>query len=97
MQADEFKMAVWQFLATVPSGRVVTYGQIAKQLGYPNYARRVGWVLKHLPADTQLPWHRVVNSKGQLSFPVGSNELKQQKARLLAEGVRFSGEKLTLD
>ena len=60
---------IWHIVARIPSGRVATYGQVAELAGLPGRARLVGHTLSRLPADTGLPWHRVVNSQGRLSFP----------------------------
>ena len=59
-----FREAVLALVAAIPEGHVVTYGQIARVAGYPRRPRQVGMVLKGLPEDTELPWHRVVNAQG---------------------------------
>ncbi len=87
---------IWQVVASIPKGNVATYGQIAKLAGYPNHARYVGATLKRLPSDTALPWHRVVNAKGELTFPDSSDHYKRQKSLLEAEGIKFNGTKLCL-
>jgi len=88
---------IWQVVASIPKGCVATYGQIAKLAGYPNHARYVGATLKNLPQDSALPWHRVVNAKGELSFPQHSEQFHQQKALLEAEGITFESFKLSLN
>lgn len=87
---------IWQVLAAIPKGKVATYGQIAKLCGYPGYARYVGHTLKQLPQGTALPWHRVINAQGLISFPVGSDAYQIQRGRLEQEGVVFEGEKIRL-
>jgi len=87
---------IWQLVASIPKGKVMTYGQIANMAGSPNHARYVGTTLKNLPSDSSLPWHRVVNAKGELSFPIDSSSYIKQKRRLEAEGVEFIGSKLSL-
>jgi len=62
--ARAFREAVLALVATIPVGHVVTYGQIARVAGYPRRPRQVGMVMKGLPEDTPLPWHRVVNAQG---------------------------------
>jgi methylated-DNA-protein-cysteine methyltransferase related protein len=59
-----FREAVLALVAQIPEGSVVTYGQIARVAGYPRRPRQVGMVLKGLPEDTDLPWHRVINAQG---------------------------------
>lgn len=80
---------IWQVVAAIPAGRVASYGQVARLAELPGYARYVGYVMKELPADTELPWHRVVNAQGRLSFAPDSSQYRRQKALLEAEGVVF--------
>ena len=75
---------------------MATYGQVARLAGYPSHARFVGATLKNLPRGTRLPWHRVVNGKGQLSFPVNSQSWREQKKRLEVEGVVFISSRFSL-
>ena len=72
LQSAALNESIWQIVAAIPQGSVATYGQIARMAGLPTYARYVGTTLKKLPNDSRLPWHRVVNGKGQISFPVNS-------------------------
>jgi methylated-DNA-protein-cysteine methyltransferase-like protein len=81
----------------IPRGKVATYGQIADLAGLPRQARLVGYALNALPAGTRLPWHRVVNAKGEVS--PRSNDLghDQIQAQLLGrEGVRLVQGKIDL-
>lgn len=84
MPADTFAQRVYDLVGQIPSGRVMTYGQIAAICGSPRAARIVGGIAHFGPE--YLPWHRVVNKRGGLAgaFPGGRRE---QAARLLAEGV----------
>jgi methylated-DNA-protein-cysteine methyltransferase-like protein len=82
---------VWQVVALIPPGSVATYGDVARQAGLPGAARRVGRALRGLPADTRIPWHRVINAQGRLSLPPGSAGQLAQRQRLEAEGVSFLG------
>ena len=77
---------VWAVVSSIPHGRVATYGQVARVAGLPNHARYVGTVLRNLPHDTQLPWHRVVRAHGKLAFPKGSDAYHRQKNLLEEEG-----------
>jgi methylated-DNA-protein-cysteine methyltransferase-like protein len=74
----------------IPRGRVATYGQIADLAGIPGRARQVGYALAALPDHTTVPWHRVVNARGELSLaraaPGGGIV---QRHRLEDEGVEF--------
>ena len=87
---------IWQVLASIPPGTVATYGQLANLAGCPNHARYVGFTLKNMPDNTQLPWHRVVNAQGRLSFPVGSEAYARQRALLESEGVVFRNGRISL-
>lgn len=80
---------IWQVVSQIPKGKVVSYGQVAKLAELPGYARYVGYVMKNLPAGTRLPWHRVVNSQGRLSFPRDSAQYQRQKRLLEGEGIVF--------
>jgi len=74
----------------VPRGRVATYGQIARLAGIGRAARQVGYALHALPAGTTLPWHRVVNAKGEVSLRAHGSAAITQRIRLEHEGVRFN-------
>jgi len=87
MASQGFFRRVYQLVSQVPEGRVVTYGQIAAMLGDPRRARVVGWAMRDCPAD--VPWHRVVNSKGQVSTRNLSGGFNEQRALLEDEGVEF--------
>ncbi len=87
MFEDNFKQRVLQVLNSVPYGKVTTYGNIAKLAGSPRAARQVGAILKGLPNDTLLPWHRVVNREGKIALM--GDAYKMQYQRLVAENVVF--------
>lgn len=84
----QFKYKVFALVHQIPSGMVSTYGDIAKFSGYPGYARQVGAILSNLPEGSALPWHRVINSKGEISLK--GEDLQRQKLRLVEEGITFS-------
>ena len=80
---------IWQVVALIPSGKVATYGDVARQAGMPGAARRVGMALRRLPAGTRIPWHRVINAQGRISLPEGSASQLTQRERLEEEGILF--------
>ncbi|EZQ19004.1 DNA base-flipping protein YbaZ [Halopseudomonas bauzanensis] len=84
---DDRKQMLWQVLAAIPPGRVTSYGRLAQLAGLGRGARLVGRWLGQLPDGTTLPWHRVLNSQGQLSLPPDSPSGQEQYQRLMAEGV----------
>lgn len=82
---DEFTQRIYTNLYYVPSGRVITYGQLATLAGFPNHSRHVGKVLSKLPKDTQLPWYRVVNAQGKISLL--GDKFEKQRRLLEEEGI----------
>jgi methylated-DNA-protein-cysteine methyltransferase-like protein len=78
---------IWQVVAAIPPGKVASYGQVAALAGLGRGARQVGRALRELPGDSRLPWHRVINARGRISLPTGSRGHREQRERLLAEGV----------
>ncbi len=89
-QQAERKQRIWQVIAAIPAGSVCSYGVVAKLAGIPNGARQTAWALRYLPRDTKIPWHRVINSQGKISMPVGSRGYREQRRRLKSEGVTFN-------
>ena len=81
-------------LSQIPSGRLCSYGDLAKLAGLPGRARWVGRQLSRLPENTAQPWHRVVNARGQISFPAGSAAYRHQLARLIDEGSASANGKI---
>jgi methylated-DNA-protein-cysteine methyltransferase-like protein len=80
----------------IPRGKVCTYGNVAEVAGLPRRARLVGTVLRQTPAARGLPWYRVINAGGRISFPVGSDAYARQRHKLEAEGVVFVGGRVDL-
>ena len=87
---------IYQALAAVPCGNVVTYGQLAELAGLPRAARLVGRTLRNLPNGTNLPWHRVINAAGRLSLNIDSDSGQLQRARLQDEGVVVTNGRISL-
>ena len=76
-------------IRNVPRGKVASYGQIAELAGFEGHARQVGYALHALPADSGVPWHRIVNSKGEISPRGAGDSHELQRMLLEAEGVKF--------
>jgi methylated-DNA-protein-cysteine methyltransferase related protein len=87
VQISEFTKKVMQEIKKIPVGKVATYKQIAELAGKPQGSRGVAWVLHSCSTLYKLPWHRVLNSQGKISFELTSHNFRQQKKRLEAEGV----------
>ncbi len=76
-------------IARIPRGRVATYGQIASLAGYRGHARQVGYALAAAPDTPDLPWHRVINARGEVSPRARSQAHGYQQSLLQEEGVEF--------
>ncbi len=97
MALDELsRQKVWQVVAAIPCGKVASYGQVAELADLPRQARAVGKMMSQLPKDSRLPWYRVINAQGRISFPFDSEGYQRQRERLESEGIEFSGERINL-
>ncbi|WP_298977429.1 MGMT family protein [uncultured Thermosynechococcus sp.] len=91
-QTLTFQQKIYWLVKQIPVGRVATYGQIAALCGWPRHARYVGYALYQVAPNSDIPWHRVVNAQGKISYAPqrhGTDEL--QRWRLEAEGIIFEG------
>lgn len=94
---ERFTERVIYIIQRIPSGKVMAYGQIAKCAGSPRGARQVVRILHSMSANYQLPWHRVINSKGEIGIKSEEGFINQ-KIMLEEEGVRFtSSNRIDLD
>ncbi|GAB3483731.1 MGMT family protein [Marinomonas epiphytica] len=91
---NDFKSQVFHILSETLTGQTISYGQLAAQAGFPGYARQVGHLMKSLPKETKLPWHRVVNAQQRISFAENTDGYLRQKEALEAEGWIIVGQKL---
>lgn len=82
-----FFQAVYTLMEQIPYGRVSTYGQLAALISSPRAARVVGWALHQLDNEP-LPWHRVINSRGEISTKCETHTQVTQKRLLEKEGVK---------
>jgi methylated-DNA-protein-cysteine methyltransferase-like protein len=64
--------------------------------GFPRHARLVGYALHTLPHGSDIPWHRVINSKGMISLPKRNDHYQKQKSLLEKEGIVFLKERVNL-
>jgi len=80
---------VYNLVRKIPKGKVATYGQIARILGYPKRAKMVGWALHKNPYFGDVPCHRVVNRNGEITSGFAFGGLDEQRRLLEAEGVVF--------
>jgi methylated-DNA-protein-cysteine methyltransferase-like protein len=87
---------IWEVVRHIPKGKVATYGEVAREAGYPGQARLVGYALHTLPSRSDIPWHRVINAQGRISLPRAGGAYLEQRRRLLAEGIKFDSGRIDL-
>jgi methylated-DNA-protein-cysteine methyltransferase-like protein len=78
---------IWSVVRRIPRGRVATYGQIAELAGLEGHARQVGYALHNLPETNDVPWHRVINARGEISPRSAGDSHELQRMLLESEGV----------
>ena len=81
---------IYSVVEAIPTGQVATYGQVAALAGFAGQARQVGYALNSLPSESDLPWHRVINAKGEVSPRSESGWDNFQRHLLEEEGVVFA-------
>ena len=87
---------IWNQVRQIPAGTVASYGQVAQLCGLGRGARLVGYALKRLPKNSDVPWHRVLNSAGKISLPEDSPSFAEQRRRLQDEGVVVLGARVRM-
>lgn len=92
----DFQKKVYRKLKTVPVGKVVTYGQLARMVGRPKAARAIGWCMRVNPDAPRTPCHRVVSSTGDLNGYSAPGGIDKKRQLLLDEGVEFIGSRVDL-
>ena len=94
--AADFPARVYEVVKRIPVGKVTTYGRVSRALGAARSARMVGWALNYLPANSDVPAHRVVNRNGQLTGAHHFGPPDVMRNLLEDEGVTFLDE-ITVD
>ncbi|MGI9519556.1 MAG: MGMT family protein [Pirellulaceae bacterium] len=89
MALDDNQQMILTVVGLIPRGRVATYGQIARLAGLPKNWRQVGAVLRDLPPGEDIPWFRVVNSRGEISGRGRPETEDFQREQLEDEGIKF--------
>jgi methylated-DNA-protein-cysteine methyltransferase-like protein len=79
---------IYEAVRRIPRGRVATYGDVAEMADLEGHARQVGYALHALPPDSGVPWHRVINAKGEISPRSAGDSHELQLELLRAEGVK---------
>ena len=90
MKGNSVYDEIYAWVRRVPEGKVATYGQVAGLVGRCS-ARQVGYAMAALQDGAEVPWHRVINSRGRISLRTGSEGHRLQRILLEAEGIVFSG------
>lgn len=90
----DFTIQVLDIIKSIPHGKVMTYGQIAAIAGNPRGARQVSRILHSMSDTHQLPWHRVINSKGGISLTGEAGHI--QTEMLLSEGIIVHNKRIDL-
>ncbi|PGL70256.1 MGMT family protein [Bacillus sp. AFS055030] len=89
---ESFTNRAIEIIKNIPQGKVMTYGQVAKLAGSPRGARQVVRILHSMGQKYHLPWHRVINAKGEIGIHDEEGFL-MQKNLLQNEGVKFESER----
>lgn len=83
-----FSTRIKSTIKHIPFGKVATYGQIASLVGNHRASRQVAWVLHSSSHKDGLPWHRVINRRGEIALEPGEG-FEEQKRMLENEGIQF--------
>lgn len=97
MKINRAYAAVWAEVKKIPRGKVATYGQIATLAGYAKQPRLAGYAMAHTPDNEKIPWQRVINAQGKLSFPPRSTTYRKQRTLLEQEGIVFIAGRVDLE
>lgn len=87
-----FTKKVVEIMKNIPAGKIMTYGQIASLAGSPRGARQVVRILHSMSKKYQLPWHRVINSRGEIVLRDAESS-SVQKFLLQSEGIELIGDR----
>ena len=80
---------IYEVVLRIPRGMVATYGQVARITGGCS-PRQVGYAMSSVPFESDVPWHRVINSRGSISVRSSGEECGQQRSMLESEGIVFN-------
>lgn len=96
MNREARLVRIYDTIRDIPKGSVASYGQVAEIAGIPRGARQVGYALRVLPKGHDLPWYRVITASGRIAFEAGSRPFKEQRKRLLDEGITVVAGKVNM-
>jgi methylated-DNA-protein-cysteine methyltransferase-like protein len=86
---DSSYVRIYRIVRRIPRGRVATYGQVARLAGLAGHARQVGYALHAMATEQSVPWHRVINARGEVSRRSDPGSDVAQRQFLEREGVVF--------
>ena len=89
LKGTKFQLKVWTFLKKIPSGKVISYSQVAKAVGKPSAVRAVANAIGKNPYPIKIPCHRVIRSNGSLGGYSGKGGAQTKKKLLIKEGIIF--------
>jgi methylated-DNA-protein-cysteine methyltransferase-like protein len=94
---NPFTLKVIAALRQIPRGKVATYQQVAGLAGKLHASRGVAWILNSMSKKYKLPWQRVINSQGRISFKPGTYHFRMQRRLLMSEGVKVDAQSGAVD
>lgn len=92
----DVRVTILAVVRRIPAGKVATYGQIASLAGFPRHARQVGYAMRDLPQGSDVPWHRVLNARGEVSPRAAVGWEDVQRDLLEQEGIELLRERVDL-
>ena len=92
----KFQKLVWNSIANIPEGKVLTYQELAIDIGHPKSFRAVASACAKNPYVPKIPCHRVVRKDGRLGGYSAEGGIKRKKHMLEKEGHKFIKDKIIL-
>lgn len=92
VRAASLRDRIYEVVCRIPYGKVATYGQVATLAGARGHARQVGYALHDLTEGAGVPWHRVINARGEISLRRSPGAEEDQRSLLEAEGVELGAD-----
>ena len=89
-KGTKFQTKVWEFIKTIPKGRLTTYSKVAKAIGYPEAVRAVANAIGNNPNPIIVPCHRVIRANGTIGGYSGIGGIKKKKALLRKENIKLN-------
>ena len=97
MEKNHFYQKVYFTVSKIPYGKVATYGQIADLIYAYGKTRQVGWALRRLKLTLNIPWLKVISSKGLLKMSLSRNGPDWRQKKLLVNGGEKFNTKMKIE